>query len=175
MSSSYTFTFTGNSSEMSSTFFPEIVLDEKAEYSCALLELTTYHSIPNVTESNNKFYFYTAKDGGNASSDENALLCISSVPVGSYEAEDILEYIKAILKQHNFSFEYIINKNTFKIIVLSSTALVIGDQYQDNILTKIFGFTNSKLIPNKKYMESEDIIKITSCMARFSCDRRKNT
>lgn len=170
--SSYTFTFTGNSSELSSTFFPELVLDDKSEYSCALLELTTYHSIPNVTAANNKIYFYLDPDGESpAISDENALICVEKIPVGSYEAEEILEYIKVILNQNKFSFEYTINRNTFKTSVTCSTTLAIGDQFRDNILTKIFGFTDSKSIPKDTFKESNEVVKITSQdVVRVECN-----
>lgn len=211
--SSYTFTLTGNSSELSSAFFPEIALDEKSEYSCALLELTTYHSIPNVTESNNKFYFYTALDGKSPTSGaENTLINTSHVPVdsdgaleildynefysytvqdgksltsgagnviintahipvGSYEAHEILDYIRSVLRNKGFSFNYTINKNTLKTSIECTTALAIGDQFPANILTKIFGFTNSGLILENTYAESDGIIKISSQdIVRVECN-----
>lgn len=159
--SSYTFTLTGNSSELTSTFFPEITLDDKAEYSCALLELTTYHSIPNVTESNNKIYYCQ----------ENGLIASTFIPVGCYEADELLEYIKVHLKSSNFSFNYVINKNTFKTTVECSTNLITGDLYEDNILTSIFGFTNGSLIPENKCIESQEIIKISNQdVVRVECN-----
>lgn len=50
---SYTITLTGDSSELSSSIFPEINLDDGYEYSCGLLDFTTYQSIPNITKANN--------------------------------------------------------------------------------------------------------------------------
>lgn len=158
--SSYTFTLTGNSSELSSTIFPEIVLDENAEYSCALLELTTFHTIPNVMESNNKFYFY----------DKNWLESIA-IPVGSYEADDILEYIKIVLKSFDISFDYVINRNTFKTTITCSNTLVIGNTHSDNILTTIFGFTDGKTIHKDVLTESNQTIKISNQdVVRVECN-----
>lgn len=54
---SATFTFTGTSSVLTSNFYPELELDPSYSYSCGLLEFTTYNSIPNVTQFNNKVYW----------------------------------------------------------------------------------------------------------------------
>lgn len=164
--SSNTFAFTGKSPILSCNIFPEVVLDENADYSCALLELTAYHSIPNVIENvNNKFYFYhtdsnKAFDG--SLEDFERYLHEVTVPTGGYEAGEIFSHIKNELEQFGFSFEYEINKNTFKAKVKCSTSIYVGDFYQDNILKKIFGFNQNKVILKDKFEESNDIIRISS-------------
>lgn len=54
---SVTLTFTGESSILTSDFYPELELDPTKSYSCGLLEFTTYNSIPNITRCNNKVYY----------------------------------------------------------------------------------------------------------------------
>lgn len=175
--SSSTFTLTGNSSNLSCSIFPEVVLDEKSDYSCALLELTTYHSIPNVNKSNNSFIFYVTKPDGEEitfrSSDgaNSNLLQHLQVPTGSYEADEILSYIKAQLVQWGFSFEYEIDKNTFKTKINCSTAIYVGDDYPNNVMRKIFGFCNDDRLPRNVEVESDEIIKIASQdVVRVECN-----
>lgn len=61
---SSTITFTGHRSVLTANFFPELCLEEDEEYSCALLDFTTYNSIPNITEKNNKVHFSHKFSGG---------------------------------------------------------------------------------------------------------------
>jgi hypothetical protein len=50
---SVTFTLTGTSSILSSKYYPPLVLDN-SEYALGLINLETFNSIANVTNSNNK-------------------------------------------------------------------------------------------------------------------------
>lgn len=170
--SSYTCTLTGNSSKLSCNIFPEVVLDEKSDYSCALLELTTYHSIPNVTDSNNRVQFYwTEKDKKPAKGPADGVIQEFRVPTGSYEAEEILEFIKDNFSKYNISFDYKVNKNTFKTTINCSTALYAGKRYGHNIFNHIFGYTGDKAIPQNTDIESDDIIKIASQdVVRVECN-----
>ena len=70
-----TFTLTGKSSVLSTSFFPPIKLEEDAHYFLGLIDFETFNSIPNVDETNNLFYY-----------DDKGVL---EFPVGSYEIEDI--------------------------------------------------------------------------------------
>lgn len=53
---SLTVTFTGNSSSLSTDIFPPIDLTE-GEWSAGLIDFQSFNSIPNLDESNNRFYF----------------------------------------------------------------------------------------------------------------------
>lgn len=55
--SSFTLSFSGKGSILHSDYFPPIELKPHHEYVCGLVDFQTYNSIPNVTESNNKFYY----------------------------------------------------------------------------------------------------------------------
>lgn len=161
--SSFTVSLTGNSSELAATFFPELVLDDKYEYSCGLLDFTTYHSIPNITHKNNKFYY----DNGNA---EKMDFGIIELPIGCYEAEDALNYIKSALKEKLISFEYKINKNTLKTTINCSAKIVFG--FMESIL-EVFGFKGEygKQIQANVEAESDDVIKISKLsVIRVECN-----
>lgn len=151
--SSFTVSLTGKSSELTATFFPELILDDNYDYSCGLLDFTAYHSIPNITEKNNKFY-YVLEDNGEISNS-----CII-VPTGCYEAEDVLDYIKRELTTDGISFEYKINKNTFKTTLKCSAKILFG--YSESIFS-IFGFDGvyGDVIKANTYRESDGIIKIS--------------
>lgn len=158
--SSCTFTLTGNSSSLSCSIFPEIELDADAEYSCALLDFTSYHSIPNVNEANNKVEYFI-----------NGTHAEFRIPPGCYEALEILEYIKLVFAKLRISFEYSINKNTFITTLACSSPLYTGDKNSANILNKIFGYKAEKTIVVNIRIESSDPIKI-ACqdVVRVECN-----
>lgn len=169
--SSNTFTLTGNSSRLSCNIFPEVVLDEKYDYSCALLEFTAYHSIPNITEANNRVQFYWESDRKPAEGPKDGQLTHFDIPPGSYEAHEILDFIKNYFKKHSHSFDYIVNKNTFKTTIECSTALYTGAKNSNNILRHIFGFKEEKLFELNTRTTSNDIIKIANQdVVRVGCN-----
>lgn len=93
--SSITVTFTGNSSSLTSHFYPEIELDERSNYSCCLLDFCTYNSIPNVHSGNNTFLF--SFDGNTGETNYRKVI----IPPGSYELKDIGEFLeKAVAKAY---------------------------------------------------------------------------
>lgn len=131
--SSFTVSLSGNTSVLTSTFFPEIVLDENYEYSCGLLDFTTYQSIPNITSDNNRLYYDDSDD-----TDPKHVLYFISVPVGCYEAEDVLNYIKRELESNGISFDFKVNKNTLKTTIKCSRYLSFD---HDSSIHELFGFT----------------------------------
>lgn len=154
--SSFTVSLTGNTSKLSCVFFPEIVLDEKYNYSCGLLDLTTYHSIPNITDRNNKLYYANGE-----------YFNIIEVPVGCYEAEDVLNYIKSELSILGISFEFIVNKNTLKTTIVCERE--ISCEGSESI-HGVFGF-RVPTIPAKTKLESDDVIKISKLnVIRVECN-----
>lgn len=169
---SNTFTFTGNSSILSCNIFPEVVLDENSDYSCALLELVTYHSIPNITEANNKvYYFWKTQLTKGTKQPKDGTPQSFEVPPGSYEAHEILDYIKHQFNEIGFSFEYKINKNTFKTTIKCSTLINIHKDQPDDIFRHIFGYSQNQIVLQDAKTESNDIIKISSQdVVRVQCN-----
>ncbi|XP_014476511.1 PREDICTED: uncharacterized protein LOC106745432 [Dinoponera quadriceps] len=86
---SLTLTLTGTSSTLAVSYFPAIDLSED-DYELGLTDFESYNTIPNVTLSNNKFYY-----GDN---DEEIV-----IPEGSYELSAI-----QLFKTYNFT----ISKNS---------------------------------------------------------------
>lgn len=165
--SSHTISLTGNSSELSHTFSPELSLDDKYEYSCGLLDFVTYHSIPNITHTNNKFFFTKTE---NISDKKQDVIDMIEVPIGCYEAEDVLKYIKNKLMDFSITFEYEINKNTLKTTFKCSARILFG--FADSIY-EVFGFKGEwgYEIPAHTSSESNDIIKISKLnIIRVECN-----
>lgn len=83
---SSTFTLQGKTSVLSEDYYPPIELKKDTNYGLALIGLYTYNTIPNVVEGNNKFYY----------DDDDKVI---TIPVGSYEINNIEEYINDVLKK----------------------------------------------------------------------------
>ena len=112
--SSYTVSLTGNSSTLRSVLFPALRLQKEKLWEAALLDLTTYNSIPNITEGiNNLLHYYETRDkDGNYSK-----LKFFTFPTGSYEIEDINELLQKFMGKDNVTIKG--NNNTLKAEVTS--------------------------------------------------------
>ena len=78
-SSSLTLTLSGNSSILEAYYFPPIELSPNKKYELGLIQLSTFNSIPNIDNHNNRIVVGS----------QNITL-----PTGSYEISDIEDYIK---------------------------------------------------------------------------------
>lgn len=88
MDDSFTLTLSGRSSLLEAQYFPPIELSSSRKYTIGLVELLTFNSIPNIDVGNNKFYV-----------DDQ----IVTIPTGSYEIEDIENYLRGALPEINLS------------------------------------------------------------------------
>lgn len=131
---SITLALTGKSSILSANYFPPITL--ASDYECALIDFHSYNSIPNVDYDNNLFHI---GDG------------VLEIPVGSYELEDIVDYIKMAYGRHlkNRTLEIIANNNTLQIEIFSSHDDI--DFNQERSIGSLFGFKKEVLIANKRH------------------------
>lgn len=157
---STTVTFTGQSSELTANFFPELELDDRFEYSCGLLDFTTYQSVPNIHNGNNKLYFEPTKrtEKFMDKDDPDGKLCIT-VPIGSYEIEEIVDYIVKRFKPYGITFELVVNKVTLKSTIKCSTDLIFN---RHDSIHRVFGFNSRETIKANESKESENIVKITT-------------
>lgn len=94
---SLTLTVSGQSSELTANFNPSIHLD--TDYEIGLTNFESYNSIPNFDENNNRLY-YGAQNN------------YITIPIGSYEIEELTNIIKREL--HPIKFELTANNNTLK-------------------------------------------------------------
>lgn len=131
--SSITLTLTSNSSLLHASFYPEIELDDRFNYSCSLLDFFTYNSIPNIHEDNNKFHYSISEGKSNE---------VITIPVGSYEIGEIGTYLEKELHKRNITFHMYANVNTMKCGIKSD---VFIDFTQPNTIGSVLGFNKRKL------------------------------
>lgn len=157
---SITLTLTGNSSLMNAYFHPEIELDENSNYSCSLLDFTTYNSIPNVHESNNKFHYIW----------KNELPTFIEIPVGSYELEDISKVINEHFKKKKIEFKMTGNKCTMKCYIECDLNLIIDFYTQKECIGSLLGF-DRRILSDKKMFKSDHPINIQHINTiKIECD-----
>ena len=73
-------------------YFPRIDLSN-GQYELGLADLETFHTIPNIDSSNDKFYFVVNYGTENNTIADTTHECIT-IPHGSYELDAIAEYLK---------------------------------------------------------------------------------
>lgn len=175
---SFTVSFTGTTSVLRANFFPEILLDPNAAYCCALLDFTSYNSIPNIIESqNNEFTCkYNLKETKKDAKGKNHTVDVPkektvALMTGMYEVEDILKYLKSELAAAKVSLIYEINE-------ASSTTQIAFDpkiEWIGGTLLNVIGFQNSstqdRTFQSKTNYRSDHIAKITPIdVIRIECD-----
>lgn len=130
---SITLTLSGNKSTLTTEYFPPIVLD--SNYVCGLVDFQTYNSIPNVDVMNNLFHL------GND---------VIKLPIGSYEIEDINNFIQEGLleKNNTASVKIRANNNTLKCEIYCSEDI---DFSHPNSIGSLLGFSNRKLVANQMH------------------------
>lgn len=156
--SSITLALTGNSSLLHATFYPEIELDEKFNYSCSLLDFYTYNSIPNIHEDNNKFHYSTSKDN---------LIEVITIPVGSYEIDKIGVYLEKELHKRKITFHLNANTNTMKCKIECDAVI---DFTQSKSIGSVLGFSKRKLIANHLHTSDKVVNIQTVNSIRINCD-----
>ena len=92
MGDSFTLTLPGTSSVLEAHYFPPIELSPFKNYALGLVELLTFNSIPNIDEGKIKFYV-----------GEEILYLPIPILTGSYEIEDIENYLQKVLSTHDIS------------------------------------------------------------------------
>lgn len=156
--SSITLTLTGNTSELTATFHPEIELNEKSDYSCGLLNFYTFHSVPNIHPGNNKLTYSYEGSGIDV-----------IVPTGSYELDEIVDYFNKYFSAKKIAFEIRGNKNTQKVDILCDKKLII-DFGKENCISSVLGFKPQILQGSEHYI-SDTTVNITTLTAiQIKCD-----
>ena len=130
MEDSLTLTLSGASSTLEAQYFPPIELSPNKNYVLGLVELLTFNSIPNIDSNNNKFYVAGQ---------------VVSLPVGSYEIEDIDKILRRKLARDDITINLKPNNNTLRCSIKCSLPI---DFRPDNSLGSLLGFTKRVLEPN---------------------------
>lgn len=156
--SSYTVSLTGNSCTLRSVLFPALRLQKGKLWEAALLDLTTYNSIPNVSEGiNDKLHYYKTKsDKG-----EYSNLEYISLPTGSYEIDNINEVVQKHMGKDNITIKG--NNNTMKAEITSKYYI---DFTKEHSVGSLLGFSKDTevLEPNKTHSGNKTvtIIKVNT-------------
>ena len=148
----------GDKSSFNTLFYPKIELDREKKYEIALVNLETYYSFPNIDDSNNTFVY---------SHDQGQTWTKIKIPIGSYEINDINNYLRSEMGRLGHYDE--VNNEPFINIAANSNTLksilIIGKGYQvdfnqANNLSRVLGFIGSKY--NEGFHESEKSVNILS-------------
>ena len=148
----------GDKSNFNTLFNPKIELDTKKKYEIALVNLETYYSFPNIDDSNNIFVY---------SHDQGQTWTKIKIPVGSYEIDDLNNYLRFEMERLGHHDE-VNNEPAINIAANSNTLrciLIIGKGYfvdfnHTNNLSKVLGFTGQKY--GEGFHESEKPVNILS-------------
>lgn len=145
---SYTFTLTDTQPILKASINPPILLNENDEYAIALLNFETFNSIPNVDSSNNKFYLVGMKEP------------IVEIPEGSYEIDDINEYLQTELSKHDISLSIIGYTTTLKTRIKCNKLI---DFSPKDSLARLLGFQNRPLRSKEEMADqAPDIFKVNA-------------
>lgn len=156
--SSITLTLTGDCSHLRARFHPEIELDTRHTYSCCLLDFYTYNSIPNIDEKNNKFHFSTGV---------NEPMQVITVPKGSYELNDIGEFLREQLAKKKIPFYFHANVKTMRFSIECN--IIIDFSPRDSI-GSVLGFSK-RIFEASDVRESDLLVNIQRINSiRIDCD-----
>jgi len=122
-------------------------------YEIALVYLETYYSFPNITTDNNGFSYSPDPTGG---------ICYHMlIPEGSYDVEDINNFIQQKMKQngHDSNITLSTNTNTIKAVLIIKNGYHVDFRPKHSVCS-ILVF-NNKMYTNE-YQESENAVNILS-------------
>lgn len=158
MMSSITLTLTDNNSQLRANFHPEIELNDRYDYSCCLLDFYTYNSIPNIDEQNNKFHF---------SSKADEPMQVIEVPKGSYELNDIGEYLREVMGRRKIPFFFTASEKTMRF---SIDCNIVIDFSRYNSIGSVLGFSKRQFDASEG-CESDLLVNIQRINSiRIDCD-----
>jgi hypothetical protein len=146
---SFTLSITGSSSTLITNHSPALQLD--GEYECGLLYISTFNSIPNIDYRNNKFYYGKNKT--------------IEIPEGSYELQDIGDYLKEHLQECSFSLTC--NNNTLKTSILCSQNIYFD---KERSIGSLLGFGTEAIQANILTESPYPVSILSTTIVRIECD-----
>lgn len=157
--SSYTVSIDGNKSTLRCKLFPALTLSKDKQWEAALLDFTTYNSIPNVTrdENNQLHYFKEYNEESKIYSSPGTI----TLQTGSYEIEDLNKIMQEELGRSNILLQA--NNNLLKAEIKSSFYLDFTKPYS---IGSLLGFPKETPILNPNILhtgtETVNIVKVNT-------------
>jgi len=152
MENSLTLSLSGTSSILEAHYFPPIELLPNKNYVLGLVELLTFNSIPNIDVGNNKFYV----------GKEEIVL-----PTGSYEIEDIENFLQEALALKGMQISLKPNNSTLRSVIKCSHN--INFQPKDSI-GQLLGFTSRVLEANRSHNSDLPVTILKINALRVECN-----
>lgn len=146
-------TISGDSSLLNTTFFPALSL--KDNYECALLYFSAFNSIPNITLSNNMFYY-----GDDESTYE------IEIPFGAYELDDIAQFLNTKMN-NECEIKIVANNNTLKCSLYCEKTIYFN---KHRSLASLLGFKSQVLEANKWHDSDSQVDILPLTAIRIECD-----
>lgn len=148
------FEFTANSTTISQDFYPPIRLDSRYKYAVGLLNLSTYHTIPNIRKDVNNIIEFQKNE-------KESIIRIE-VPTGSYELDQLIDCItsKVKIRAADIDISFTLHKPTMTITMRSDKYNILFRRETPN-LAKVFGFISDKYGKGASHV-SEKIPQITN-------------
>ena len=155
-----------NKTDFYTRFSPSISLSENKKYEIALMNITSYNSIPNIDASNNLFRY--SHDSGTTWTD-------IILPIGSYELTNINSYIIAKMKANNHydttnskaNITLEANNNTLRCILTLATNYQV-DFTPANSLATMLGFNSQIYTASGEAPNRVDIMSTSSILVHCS-------
>lgn len=146
---SFTVSITGKDSSLTTNYSPTLEL--RGEYECGLLYFSTFNSIPNIDERNNKFYYGSNK--------------VIVIPEGSYEFQDICDFLKSNIK--GAALRMTCNNNTLKTNIFCSEDVNFS---KSDSIGKTLGFGTQMIKANISSESQYPISILSTTIVRIECD-----
>jgi len=159
MFESVTLSLTGNTTILTTNYFPSITLHEDSEI--ALLCLQTFNSFPNINKNNNKFAIQAIDNNGN----NDLMMCYIKLEEGCYEIKDIKQRVKEQIDEYNskygtaLKFDISVDPNDFRSYVQCNGILKFDIP---NSIAPVFGFEKREYKPEYETMRSEKAVNLNT-------------
>lgn len=145
----FTVSVSGYDSSLVTSYSPALQLD--GQYECGLLYFATFNSIPNVDHKNNNFEYGDRE--------------FIQIPTGSYELQDIGDYLSQNVK--NASFNLTCNNNTLKTSILCSKDIFFTSS---NSIGSTLGFGKEIIKANILTQSQFPVNILSTTVLRVECD-----